>query len=158
MKFTNRLVWSYRRSINRYRRLRAKYRRLKRLLYPSPAEMRLVELCGGKVLTIASVRGNRTKKNPAGFPLAFVISMGALLRAEGVRREVRCGKYWIDFANDISRAIEVDGADYHTDIVYEQERDDYLVSKGYFVMHLPAIEMTRRPETVYKKVSEFLKR
>jgi very-short-patch-repair endonuclease len=143
--------------VNRYRRVRARYRRAKRILFPSPAEVLLIRLLGGKAIVIDHIRGNRTKKNPAGFPLTFITTMGNLLGSENVRREVRCGKYWIDFGNDIRRGIEVDGEDYHQDVVYEQERSDFLRKQGWLIFRIPGHRLYREPDRVAQDVIVFLR-
>ena len=102
--------------VAKYYRLRSRYYRDSRIVFPSPAELEFIRIMGGRVLTF-----NFMKHYKTGFPLAFVVSMGKVLRREQVKREVRVGSKWCDFGNDIRRAIEIDGEAYHNDIV-EQYR------------------------------------
>lgn len=87
----------------------------------SPAEARFIELMGGKVWTVERIRSKHT-----GFPLTPYWSLGTRLKAEGFRREVRYGRYFVDFANDLNRIIEVDGNPYHMDVVADMDREIYI--------------------------------
>jgi hypothetical protein len=131
------------------------WRRVSRLLYPSPAEVRFIRLMKGRVLIIPFVRSGRSK-----FPLAIALSMGYLKR-ELVEREIWVnGRYCLDFATPRSRvlkAIEIDGRDWHRDVVREQQRDEYLRSQGWQVLHVKAIDLWRKPREVYVTVNRFLK-
>lgn len=76
-----------------------------------------------------------------------------------VRREVRVGAMYVDFAFVTpygKKAIEIDGRDFHRDIVKEQERDDYLRARGWQVMHIQALALYHNPESVRKRVIKFL--
>lgn len=137
--------------IKKLKRLRGRFRRLVRILFPSPAEVRLIELMGGKVLTFDWLIARKT-----GFPLAIVLKMGRALKHENIRREVQVGPYYVDFGNDIGRAIEVDGREYHTDVVAAFDRDSYLYQRGWRVMHIPAAALWREPDKSVRKVLEFL--
>ncbi len=91
-----------------------------------------------------------------GFPLVIVLRRPRLFRREYVKREVRVGKYWVDFGNDIKRAIEVDGKAYHMDIIKDQERDEYIQSLGWSVLRIRADELLREPERVRRRVISYL--
>lgn len=105
---------------DRYYRARSAYRRLKRLAFPSPAETRFIELMGGKVWRLGFIRlGN-------GWPLTIILSSGKILRAAKMKREVRYGRYYVDFANDIHWVIEIDGGPWHQDVVAEMDREIYI--------------------------------
>lgn len=135
----------------KYRRLRGLWGKRRRLLFPSPAEVELIRIMGGKVIVIDNI------KDPLnGFPLTIVTSMGAVFRAENVRREVRVAARFCDFGNDIQRAIEVDGRQWHQDIVKEQDRDDYFARFGWRILHLPASDLYQNPKLVYNRVRKFL--
>lgn len=122
-----------------------------RLLFPSPAEIRFIELLGGKVLTFDRFRHHKTD-----FPFAIVVSLGRLLRSENMKREVRVGGMYIDFGNDLNWGIEVDGRAYHKDIVVQQERDEYFENWGWRVLHIDATDLYRQPDKVQQQVMEFL--
>jgi very-short-patch-repair endonuclease len=112
--------------------------------------MRLIEIMGGHVWRVKWFKDFYT-----GFPFAVVVSRGKLFRKEHVRREVRIGRYYADFSNDIKRSIEVDGAAYH-DVIKDQERNEYIKSAGYKTLHIPAKDIYNRPLLVRSKVREFL--
>lgn len=130
------------------------YRRLHRLFFPSPAEVQFVRLMRGRALTLPFVRSRRDD-----YPLTFVW-LGRLLKRELMYREVRVGKFFVDFGTPGSRflkAIEIDGREYHHDIVAEQQRDDYLKARGWSVMHISGSKLQREPRKVYVDVLRFLR-
>lgn len=149
-----------------YYRTRAVWFRWNRLLFPSKAEVRFIEIMGGRILTIGFIRHWET-----GQPLRFVFSLGRALSLEKFGREVYAGKYWLDFGNDIFWCIEVDGAKYHRDIVKEQQKHDYLVefchkkckdpcfkhsNIGWRVKHIQAVRLWLEPAVVQHEVLAFL--
>lgn len=132
----------------RLKRRRAQYWRLMRLLFSSPAELRLIELMGGKIWRVGWPRRN-------GFGLAFVVNRGKLFRQEKVRREVFVGgRYFVDFCNDVGRVIEVDGKQH--DIVSDFDRDAYLYSRGFQVLRIPAIDLYNNSAKTQRRVIAFL--
>lgn len=138
---------------NRYYRLRSQSHRIRRLLFPSPAEVKFLQVMGGYVLVFPFLRSIRNS-----FPLTIVLSMGCLKR-ELVYREVRCGRYWVDFCAVTPfyrRVIEIDGQRFH-DILKDQERDDYLHERGYAIMRIPARRLWREPKRVRSDVLKFLR-
>ena len=106
---------------------------------------------GGHCLRIPFIKDPRT-----GFCLSYIITMGKYLNTELVKREVRVGKLWVDFGNDICRGIEIDGQEYHGDIIKQQERDDYFNDFGWQVLHIKAIDLWQQPEKTKHKVIAFL--
>jgi very-short-patch-repair endonuclease len=104
--------------ISKYYRYRSRYWQLQRLLFPSPAEVRFIELMGGRCTKIVHVKNHKTK-----FPLVIVWSLGKTLKRQNYKREVRYGRYYVDFANDLNRIIEVDGAAYHMDVIADMDRE-----------------------------------
>lgn len=116
-----------------------------RLLFPSPAELRFIELMGGKILRLPI-------RNRKGFSLVYIISIGKILREEKFKREVRCGAFYIDFGNDIGRGLEIDGKKFHMDVVYEFERDIYLSERNWRVLHIKAADLWRQPSLVQRQV------
>lgn len=129
-------------------------RRLSRLLFPSPAEVQFVRVMRGHVLTVPFMRSRRT-----GFCLAFVWR-GKILKRELVHREVRAGRYVVDFGVVTpfgKKAIEIDGEPFHQDVLREQERDDYLRARGWEVLHIKGRRLWREPRRVGGDVLKFLK-
>lgn len=122
-----------------------------RLLFMSPAEAEFVRVMGGRLLVLSFVRSRKLR-----FPLTILISTGPILRSEGVRREVRAGKYFVDFGNDLRRAIEIDGAAYHKDIVAATERDEYLAYYGWLVLHVDAKSVFTKPYKVRRAAESWL--
>jgi len=137
--------------VKRYYRTRSAWWRLNRLLFPSPAELRLIEIMGGKYVTVEWLKHPKTK-----FRFAIVLSLGKFLRDEKFGREVRVGKYYIDFGNDVGWGLEVDGAEYHRDIVAAFDRDSYLYQRGWRVMHIMAVRLWNEPAVVQREVLKFL--
>lgn len=141
----------YRRLYFNYYKARASVRRRRRLIFASPAELRLIVLMGGQVRQIHWLRDPGTS-----FPFAIVLSRGKLFRAEKVSREVRVGAYYLDFGNDIGRAIEIDGYYYHMNVVADFERDAYLSRLGWKVMRIPAYKLWADPDIVRSDIERFL--
>jgi hypothetical protein len=135
----------------KYYRWRSNFYKRQRLLYPSPAEVRLIRLMGGRVLSLPFIRHPQT-----GFPMAKVLSMGKVFNRELVQREVRVGSKYVDFGNDLKRGIEVDGQEYHKDIVVQVERDEYFARYGWRVLHIPARDLWLHADKVYWQVLDFL--
>ena len=134
-------------------RARSSYYRWSRILFPSAAEIRFIEIMGGRFYCIHWIKHPKTKR-----PLTFVTSLGRYLQDERYGREVRVGKYFIDFGNDVSMGLEVDGAQYHRDIVREFDRDVYLQMRGWRVVHIPAIKLWNDPADVQRTVLKFIYR
>src|SRR5712691_5571184 len=94
-------------------RTRSNWRRRQRLLFPSPLEVRFAQIMHGKTFTLPFIKSTKT-----GYPLTF-IWRGKLLRRELVRREVRSGRYYLDYAvvtPFYKRGIELHGFSAHPDI------------------------------------------
>jgi very-short-patch-repair endonuclease len=149
-----------------YYKARGIWFRWNRLLFPSAAEARFIQIMGGKMITINAIKHPATKQ-----PLRLVWSIGRALKNEKFEREVKAGRYWLDFSNDILWAIEIDGKKYHRDIVREQDRDDYLLgfchkrckapcykhsNRGYRVKHIAAVRLWVEPAVVQSEVLRFL--
>lgn len=125
-----------------------------RILFPSPAEIHFVRLMGGRAVTIDFIRYPKTR-----FPLTFIYSRGRFLARNFMQRETRVGGFFVDFSfvdAYSKKCIEVDGSDYHTDKVREFERDNYLKSRGWDVLHISAMDLYRQPGRVQQKVFNFL--
>lgn len=91
-----------------------------------------------------------------GMPFAVVLSKGKFLRNEKIKREVRVGRYYLDFGNDLYYGLEIDGAAYHTDVVAAFERDSYIYQRGWRVMHIPALWVWTNPNKVQRMTMGFL--
>ena len=135
---------------SKYYRARGLWNKRRRLLFPSPAEVEFVRIMGGWAITIDLFKDIHT-----GFPLT-IMGLGKFLNGEGMRREVRVGRYYADFGNDIMRAIEVDGRQWHTDVVKDMERDEYFHQYGWLIIHIRAIDIYRNPDVVREAVTRFL--
>lgn len=134
---------------------RAAWRKRRRLLFPSPAEVELIRIMGGKYMTISWIR------DPQGqhYPLTIVLTLGTILKREMIQREVRVGAMYIDFAVETPwyrKGIEVDGRLFHMDVVKEQERDEYVSQYGWRLLHINAGEIYREPDRVQQKILNFL--
>lgn len=117
--------------------------------------MQLLRIMGGKTIVIDLFRRPRT-----GFPLTIVLSMGKVFKDEMVQREVRVGAYYADYAVSTPyyrKAIECDGERWHSDVVKEQQRDEYLARYGFSVLHLTADDLFHHPNEVHKRVLKYLK-
>jgi very-short-patch-repair endonuclease len=136
-----------------YYRNRAKWGRRRRMIFPSPLELEFVELMGGKVW-----RSKRIRDRKRNFPLAIILSMGPVLGGENMKREVRYGRYFVDFSNDVNRVIEIDGAQYHMDVVADMDREIYLTSKPYNcrILRIKTYEIRNQPDRVQQKTMKFL--
>ena len=107
----------------------------------------------GHTLTIPFIKSRRT-----GFSLTF-IWRGRILKRELVQREVRAGPYFIDYAvvtPFYKRGIELHGFSAHTDIVADQERDDYLKAHGWQLRYVTSKHLAD-PMRLYFEVLRFLK-
>lgn len=139
--------------LDRFYRLRSGCYKRKRIVFASPAEVMLIRVMGGWVLTLPFWRDPENH-----FPAIVVLSMGQVFKNERVQREVRVGGRYIDFGNDIQRGIEVDGRDYHGDIVKQIERDEYFQKYGWRVLHIAAADVYNKPRAVRRLVVKHLTR
>lgn len=143
--------------VSKYYRYRSTYWRWQRILFPSPAEVRFIEIMGGKVWTFNRVRSTNT-----GFPLTLVVSLGKVLKRQNYKREVRYGKYFVDFSNDLNRIIEVDGREWHMDVVADMDREIYikmLLQKnpvGMRLLRIKAYQIYNNSAEVQRKVMDFV--
>lgn len=135
-------------------KLRATWRKRRRLLFPSPAEVELIRIMGGRYITFSWIKDPQTS-----FPMTLVLDLGTALKRESIRREVRAGAMFIDFATvglTYKKGIEVDGRAFHMDIVKEQERDEYVGQFGWHLLHINAGEIYREPNRVQRRILNFL--
>lgn len=118
----------------------------------SSAEARFVELMGGHIYRLRFIKHPRT-----GFPLTVYWRMGKVLGHEKFKREVRIGKYFVDFGNDIGWVIEVDGKQWHMDILADLAREGYIMERGFeHWLRVPAHRLWREPSRVQRDVLKFL--
>lgn len=122
------------------------------MLFPSPAEVRFIELMGGKVYRIKWLKHPRN-----GFPLAVFWRYGKILGHEKFKREVRIGRYFVDFCNDVGWIVEIDGASYHMNVVADLEREGYIYERGFeHWLRIPAHRLWRDPNRVQRDTLRFL--
>jgi very-short-patch-repair endonuclease len=97
--------------------------------------------------------------------LTLILSLGRILRRAKMKREVRYGKYYVDFANDLNWIIEVDGTYYHQDVVADQEREIRIRemvrvrSRNRLdtrILRIPAYRLRNAPAAVHADVMKFL--
>ena len=139
--------------MTKYYRLRASYYRQTRLYFPSAAEVKLVEIMGGKIFTIGWFKHPKTKQS-----FTIVYSLGKALTSEKFNREVRAGRYYIDFGNDVGAGIEVDGRKWHRDVVKEFDREVYLNQRNWRIIHIDAIKLWNDPNNVQQTILKFIYR
>ena len=120
---------------------RSQLYRAKRLIFASPAEMKFIEIMGGRVIKL---------------PLNsyYVLWCGWTLARHFIQREKRYGRVWCDFGNR-THVIEIDGAAYHNPVV-DRQRDEYLDRIGVDVLRIDATDIYNRPEWVRNEVRAFL--
>ncbi len=141
-------------AIDKFKRFRSNTRRTLRLLFPSPAELQFIRIMGGRFITIKFIKRYQTK-----FPLAIVYKQPRMFKAELVKREVRCGRYFIDFAVSTpysKKGIEIDGSAYHMDVVAEFDRDSYMYQRGWKLMRIRAPRVWNDSKRVQNEVMKFL--
>lgn len=145
---------SRRNIVDIFLRNRSALRRNKRLLFPSPAELRFIELFGGKVWRSQHIFSRSTK-----FPMAVIYKKPNFFKSENLKREVRIGKYYVDFGVRTpyyKRAIEIDGQPYHMDVVAEQDRDIYTYARGWKTLRIRAYRLYNDSSKVQDEVIRFL--
>lgn len=132
---------------DRYMRFMSSYRRWRRLLFPSAAEIKFIQLMGGHVWLLPVWSGKSS---------LAIVSLGKTLRRYRFKREVRCGRYYMDFANDLGWAIEVDGARYHMDVVADFDREVYIRQRGWRMLRVPAYRVFHDPNRVWRDVLKYI--
>lgn len=117
----------------------------------TPAEARFVELMGGHIYRLKFIKHPKSK-----FPLVIFWRYGKILSHEKFKREVRIGKYFVDFCNDTGIVIEIDGQPYHMDVLADLERDGYLRERGHLIIRVPAHRLWRDPNRVQRDVLKLI--
>jgi very-short-patch-repair endonuclease len=77
------------------------------------------------------------------------------------KAQYEIGKYRVDFANIEKKVIlECDSRQYHYDergvFIQDQKRDTYLARKGWRIIHIDGLMITRKSDEVVKKIKEEL--
>lgn len=127
---------------------RARLTRAYLSLYPKATEIKLIEIMGGKTLTLDFIV---SRKN--GRPLTLILSRGSTLRREHFRRT---GDSLILFSNDLKWALALQGRDYERDVVAAYERDTELRAEGWHIMYIPVNWLRDDPAKVRHAVTGFL--
>lgn len=117
-------------------------------LFPSPAELRIIEIMGGKVLRI-----NRIISQRSGLPMAIILSRGGMLRREHFKRT---GDDLVLFSNDLKWGLAIQGAAYERNIIEAFERDQTLKENGYRIQYLPVRWLVNRPDLVRDRINQFV--
>ncbi len=133
--------------LDRYYRLRSSYWRWHRLLFLSAAEIKFVMLMGGHVVTIPGIRTRRGSN-------LTLVWLGQTLRRYKFKREVRVGRYYADFCNDVGWTIEIDGRQH--DVVADFDRDIYLRARCCRILRVPAYRLWNDPGRAYRDVLAYI--
>lgn len=123
------------------------------LLFPSAAEVEFIRIFGGKYW-----QTNLIKDRTTGRPFTLVLDLGVILKRELVEREVRVGRYFIDFGAITPydrKGIKIEP---RADIVRQQDDRDYFGSFGWHLFHLEAASVFREPMRVQSEVLKYLAR
>lgn len=132
-------------------RARDAWSKRRQLMFPSPAEVEFIRIFGGRYITFS-----RVKDPDTGYPLTIVTNLGVVLKRELIRREIRVGRYFIDFGQITPwdrRGIKIED---RLDVVKYQELDDYVRGLDWSLFHLEAAAVFREPMRVQQRVLEWL--
>lgn len=103
---------------------------------------------------------NKLREPENHYPLAVVWSRGTILRRAKMKREVRYGRYFCDFANDLNWMIEVDGSQHDVVADFERELDmrEMLRKRGQdmHLLRIPAYKIWNNPSAVQRDTIKFL--
>lgn len=113
-----------------------------------PAEVRLLTILGGAVLTIGKLKRD-------GRPFSLVLSQGKLLRSEKFKR-IALDNQTVLYMNDINNAIMIQMEDQRLDIVKEQELADRLIEADIRVRYIPQRWLESNPVQALKSVQQFI--
>lgn len=117
-------------------------------LFPNPAEVRLLEVCGGITLTIGKIKRH-------GRPMTIIFSEGRLLKSEQFQRIALDNKA-ILYMNDINQVIAIQGNDYERNIVKYQELEDSLLERGMRVRYIPQRWLESNPMRALESIQQFI--
>lgn len=113
-----------------------------------PAEVRLLTILGGSVLTIGKIKKN-------GRPMSIVFTHGKLLRSENFKR-VAIDNQSVLYMNDIHNAIMIQMDSYKQDIVKEQELEDKFIESGIRVRYIPQRWLESNPKLALQSIQSFI--
>lgn len=116
--------------------------------FPEPAEVRLLELCGGITFTIGRIKRD-------GKPMTIILSNGKLLKSEKFQRVALENKA-ILYMNDIGQAICIQGKEYERDIVAAQQLEDEFNERGIRVRYIPQSWLDNNPLKALQSVQSFI--
>jgi very-short-patch-repair endonuclease len=120
----------------------------KTVLFPSPVETRMIEVLGGKCLTIDSVRDKET-----GRKMVIVWKQPKLLKKEHFRRT---GDKLVIYSNDLKMGLAIQGREYERDVLAAQERDEMLSEHGWRVRYIKASWLWNDEPKVRAAVTQFI--
>jgi len=115
--------------------------------FPTPVQVRLIEILGGTTITIGAVRRNN-------MPMTITLSRGKLLRSRKFRRTVIDGMGCL--ASDLKWAIAIQGPEYERDVVAAYERDERLEAAGWRLAYVQVRDIWHNPAAVRKSLLPFL--
>lgn len=73
-----------------------------------------------------------------------------------VKREYPIKGFYADFAIPRRKVVfEVDGKEFHQDVVREWARDQAIIRAGWHLLHIPAERLWQHPKQVRKEVKLF---
>lgn len=119
-----------------------------------------MELMGARTIKIKFLRDSST-----GYPLILVWSRGTTLRQHKMKRELRIGRCYVDFGNDLNWVIEIDGSAYHQDVVADFDREAYMREfirqrsrnlQDLRLLRIPAARLWNDAPRVQQQVIKFL--
>lgn len=117
--------------------------------FPSPVQVRLIEILGGTTITIGSIRHRNV-------PMTLTLSRGRLLRSKRFRRAVLDGQGVL--ANDVRWAVQIMGPEYERDVVAAFERDERLEAEGWHLAYVNMRDIWNNPAKVRKSLLPFFDR
>lgn len=129
-------------------KLKGQVKAKKSMLYATPAEVRLVQIMGGKTLTLHNIKDNKS-----GLPMTLILSKGKVLRREHFKRT---GDTLILFSNDIKWCLALEGREYQRNVVAAMERDEWMRDNGWRVKYIRADWLWNKPDLVRQNVLQFL--
>jgi hypothetical protein len=115
--------------------------------FPSPVQVRLIEILGGTTITIGAIRRHN-------MPMTITLSRGRLLRSSRLRRGYLDGMGVL--ANDIQWAIAIKGPEFERDVIMAYERDEKLQQMGWRLAYISARDIWQNPARVRASILPFL--
>ncbi len=102
----------------------------RRIIFPSPAEVRFAALMGAKTYTFKKIRDPVPYSHH--YPLSIIVPAG-WYKDNFIEREINVAGYFLDFGNRRQRlAVEINGAQ-HDDIVKDQTRKEHLAKRHWYI-------------------------